>query len=227
VYFNVSPWPKITSAVIDGNTVRVSFTTYGHTDRHRPKVMITNGVDKIERDYGYTSLKIYNGSWSVPLSDVERLGPPDTLKVVVTDGFGRTAEASLKAGVDYYVAPFKEPVRVKMFADETTTSVKLNIAFARRDSQDSQVPYKITITGPGGTVTKTGANLKRNEPLFVPYNFNVGPGTYTIRAEIWPQPQSMEANPQDNTTTITVIVEKLPYPKTGPKEPKIHVELGG
>jgi len=226
VWFQTSPWPKV-SAAIDGNTVRISFVTYGLNDLHRPRVTITNGVDKLDRDFGYTSKSTFNGTWSVPLSDVERLGSLDTLKVVVEDGFGRTAEASLKAGVDYYVAPFREPVRIKMFADEQTTPVRLNIAFSRKDSQTTQIPYKITITGPGGTVTKTGTNLKRNEPFFVPYTINVGPGTHTIRAEIWPQPSSLEANPQDNTTTITVIVEKLPYPKTGPKEPKIHVELVG
>lgn len=96
VYFNVSPWPKITSAVIDGDEVQISFVTYGLNDLHRPKAIITNGSDQIEKDFGYTSQHIYNGSWTLPVGEVERLGQPDRLKVIVTDGFGRTAEAWLQ-----------------------------------------------------------------------------------------------------------------------------------
>lgn len=96
VYYNVTPWPKIASAVYDGKEARITFTTYGLTDLHRPKVTLTNGTDKVEKDYGYTSKHIFDGTWTFSADEIERLGPPEQIKVIVEDGFGRTAEAPLQ-----------------------------------------------------------------------------------------------------------------------------------
>lgn len=96
VYYNVTPWPKIASAVYDGKEARITFTTYGLTDLHRPKVTLTNGTDQITRDRGYTSKNIFNDTWTFSSDEIERLGPPEQIKVIVEDGFGRTAEAPLQ-----------------------------------------------------------------------------------------------------------------------------------
>jgi len=229
VYFRVTPWPQITSAVFDGKEARITFTTFGLNSLHRPRVTLTNGVDKLEHDFGYTSKSTFNATWAFPAREIERLGPPEKLRVVVEDGYGRTAEAQLNValnGVDYYVLPMSTPLKVTMFADDQSVPYKLNIGFARRDKLDTQVPYNIKITGPGGTVERSGVVMERNKPLMIPYNLNVT-GPCTIKAEIWPVQKDLEINPQDNTYTIQIIVERLKHPRTGPKEPQIHVELVG
>lgn len=229
VYFRVTPWPQITSAVYDGQEARITFVTHGLNNLHRPRVTLTNGVDKLERDFGYTSKSTYNGTWTVSANELKRLGQIEKIKVIVEDGYGRTAEAQLNValnGVDYYVLPMSTPLKVTMFADDQSVPYKLNIGFARRDKLDTQVPYHIKITGPGGTVERSGVVMERNKPLLIPYNLNVT-GPCTIKAEIWPVQKDLEINPQDNTYTIQIVVERLKHPRTGPKEPQIHVELVG
>jgi len=229
VWFQTSPWPKITSAVYDGKEARITFVTHGLNNLHRPHVTLTNGVDKLERDFGYTSKSTYNGTWTVSANELKRLGQIEKIKVIVEDGYGRTAEAQLDVvlhGVDYYVLPMSTPLKVTMFADDQSVPYKLNIGFARRDKLDTQVPYNIKITGPGGTVERSGVVMERNKPLMIPYNLNVT-GPCTIKAEIWPVQKDLEINPKDNTYTIQIVVERLKHPRTGPKEPQIHVELGG
>jgi len=229
VWFQTSPWPKITSAVYDGKEARITFTTFGLNSLHRPRVTLTNGVDKLEHDFGYTSKSTFNATWAFPAREIERLGSPEKLRVVVEDGYGRTAEAKLDVvlnGVDYYVLPMSTPLKVTMFADDQSVPYRINIGFARRDNLDTQVPYHIKITGPGGTVERDGVVMERNKPLMIPYNLNVT-GPCTIKAEIWPVQKDLEINPKDNTYTIQIVVERLKHPRTGPKEPQIHVELGG
>lgn len=148
VYFRVTPWPKITAAVVDGDTVRIEFVTYGlSSDLHRPRVTITNGVDKLDRDFGYTSQPTYHGTWTLPASEIARLGSPEQLRVVIEDGFGRTAEAKLEVLVP--------PLMPQQPSEGNSSDKRDNLAIFFRDlpvqaDENSYVrPVKIVVLNEG------------------------------------------------------------------------------
>lgn len=214
--------------------IPVSFTLNGNEASTTDKASYLNVLPGNTKGEMTTEIKLK--VYDKPSTLIAQVRPIDEDKNVPTSWENREKNpknndvtATVKPiGVNYAAAKYHDSYHITMDYDEASKKVSVQPIFNRIDNLPTKVPYVATVSGPGGTVKKEGSNLAKGQMLTVPYSFTVyGPGTYKVQLQIWPVPKELETAPENNTSTITVIVERLPKPEPPPDEPKIHVELGG
>ncbi|OIQ59769.1 hypothetical protein MOTE_10250 [Moorella thermoacetica] len=138
-----------------------------------------------------------------------------------------TVKVPVRANCDVAVEmwPVQSPIRLSWLPNSMAIA-GANIRIKRVDDSPSTVKVTVTADGPEGRQTFTETLGPGETKLVGPYHFTVrNSGTYTVRAEAWPDVP--DANPANNKASTPIEVIKTPAPPTGPKEPGIHGELVG
>lgn len=107
--------------------------------------------------------------------------------------------------------------------DRETTSPTASVIVSRPADAPKDIQVKLTISGPAGAKVQT---LTLDTAKWLQYQFTVGPGTYTVTARVEPL-NFADPNPANNVSSASAQVKKQASPQTGPKEPGLHVEIGG
>ncbi|GEA15509.1 hypothetical protein E308F_17530 [Moorella sp. E308F] len=132
------------------------------------------------------------------------------------------------AGCDLAVKawPFIDPIYIGM--DTGYAEGGVNIKVTRKDDNPNPVTAKVTVDGPAGRQAYTVTVPPGGSKPAGPYRFRVySPGTYTVHIEAWPE-GLQDAYPPDNVAEVMIHAKQqtMNY-YTGPREPGLHVELGG
>uniref|UniRef100_UPI001A9A5D79 PQQ-binding-like beta-propeller repeat protein n=1 Tax=Desulfofalx alkaliphila TaxID=105483 RepID=UPI001A9A5D79 len=203
---------KLVSSLVDENGMELTKNKY-------------RGVECYFIDLEPGQEKTLSYSWTAESNSVELVGAiniePNARKYPETT-YEDNKITEKFAPAAYDIAIKIRPLKTNWVIPDNSVLVESTVTVRRKDNFPGTLPVKVTINGPGGPKVHT-LNLGPKEIKQYPYNFNAGPGTYTINAEAWPANDSWtDVYPQDNKDSVTITVKKMDLPET---DGKIRVGL--
>ncbi|WP_031518169.1 hypothetical protein [Desulfofalx alkaliphila] len=222
--FDVAPNTKITSKVRfslnadhpQPETARLSLVHKVGNNEYPVTLPVTEALFQPgeTKEYDFTVTSQHTNT-----EIISRIEPVSTPTDANRDNNEDIAHIEVQA---YDIAIKIQPLKTNWVIPDNSVLVESTVTVRRKDNFPGTLPVKVTINGPGGPKVHT-LNLGPKEIKQYPYNFNAGPGTYTINGEAWPANDSWtDVYPQDNKDSVTITVKKMNLPET---DRKIRVGL--
>ncbi|CCO08858.1 Athe_2463 domain-containing protein [Desulforamulus hydrothermalis] len=155
---------------------------------------------------------------------IARINPVDSAND--KDWNNNRDEADIFSGYDVGITVVSQYGKDISIERGKTDTLPFLAIIKRYDQEGGTIPVKLTLTGPGGTVTKI-LNMTSGQRIDVPYKFTVNstPKTYKVHGEVWPPDKSWEdIKPKNNVSEASITTKTFGL---APGENEIRVNLGG